>query len=135
MRMDGWITTREAAKVIGKSRQMVDKHLRCGLLRGKKVGRDVFFWRPDVKQFKKDGLPVRGHARYRNGAFVGYVLTGEAAKMLNVTRRMVNAHIKCGNLAGVRLGRDTFIARVDVMAYKKSRRSPGWQHNGERRAS
>lgn len=126
--MDGWITTRDAARALGKSRQMVDKHLRCGALRGKKVGRDVFFWRPDVERFKKDGLPVRGNARYRNGAFVGWVLTGEAARMLKVTRRMVNAHLACGNLVGVKLGRDTFIKRADVQAFKRERRAPGWQH-------
>ncbi len=121
--------------MLGKSRQMVDKHLRCGALRGKKVGRDVFFWRPDVERFKKDGLPVRDHARYRNGAFTGWVLTDKAAEMLGIIPNMVNKHIRAGNLAAERKGRDVFVRLSDVRAFKKSRRAPGWPHGKEQKAS
>lgn len=126
--MVGWITTGEAAVLLGVSRQKVDKDRQLGYLRSKKVGRDVFYWKPDVIAFSKKGLAVPYHVRYRPGSIPGWVRTGQAAKMLRVTRRMVNAHIKCGNLSGVKLGRDTFLKRADVIAFKKDRRNPGWQH-------
>lgn len=62
---DELLTTEEAARILGKSVQVVRQHARKGNLPGKMIGRDWVFRRGDVEAFtpaprgrpKKDAAP------------------------------------------------------------------------------
>jgi len=47
------ITSTEAAKILGMTRQMVGRHAIAGRLIGRKPGRDWVFYRADVEAFAK----------------------------------------------------------------------------------
>lgn len=55
----------------------------------------------------------------------GWITAKEAAEMLNLTPRRVNDFLRSGRLSAMRVGRNWFIRRKDVLDFSGIKRKPG----------
>mgnify|MGYP001578123720 CR=1 FL=1 len=60
--MRGWLTTRQAAELLGLDVQVIRYHIRSGRLAAQRHGNSLVLARKDVRAFR---LPRRGRPRKR----------------------------------------------------------------------